>query len=376
MAASPEAQVPMNQQTDNDPITAPLAIGPSPAQKPLLHTGTSLEQAVEDRAIKGMNEDGTIRIPNHVPRGLIENPDAGGAREVVPADKQPSLLRRGGAAILAVGVLGLGVLGYNHYTKSKSGIDDAKDAKGSDRSTSAPAVPGLVYDPADINRDGHVSDLEKAQQDGVVTKDELDVMAPGKIAEIDPSILLGAYAADFEKWRQPIYDMVTTKSNLTQDQRNVLYVPTGPKESYSDQDVMNQVSLDLMRASSEEDKEQAERLLPLPYSAEMVEFGKDVTAIQTSTGALTLVEINRQVGEPLPHPEESFNGVDLSQYIQARVIKRELVPGPNDPNGSFTEYGLYGLLKNGENEEWQLLRRWLPGDNGLQGALYALITKK
>lgn len=136
MTASPEAQVP---NTDNDPITAPLAIGPSPAQEPLLHTGTSLEQAVEDRAIKGMNEDGTIDIPNHVPRGLIENPDAGGAREVVPADK-----KKGWVKPVAVGatILTVASIGYTLLSRTNSEPDSLKSGADSDRSTSAPESSG------------------------------------------------------------------------------------------------------------------------------------------------------------------------------------------------------------------------------------------
>ncbi|GEM_PF-6114197 len=143
MTVSPEAQVP---NTDNDPTTAPFAIGPSPAQEPLLHTGTSLEQAVEDRVIKGMNKDGTIRIPNHVPRGLIENPDAGGAREVVPVDKKKGWVKP--VAIGATILTALGVGGYALFGRSSSESDSPKGGAGSDRSTSAPELAGSNPDVA------------------------------------------------------------------------------------------------------------------------------------------------------------------------------------------------------------------------------------
>lgn len=134
-------QVPSRDQ-DNNPG---IPVEQSPAQEPVRFTNTGLEKAFLERSLKGMGEDGSLNVPDHVPRSLAENPDAGGAREVVPADKKKNPWVKRGIATVA-GALAIGVgIGAVHGNSDKGTPENSSSgANGGDRAASAPAVPGDV----------------------------------------------------------------------------------------------------------------------------------------------------------------------------------------------------------------------------------------
>lgn len=136
-------QAPQYQDNNpEDPSKNQGGLEQSPVHEPLRHVNTSLQDAYDQRILKGMGEDGSLNVPPHVPQGLVENPDAGGAREVVPnADKKPSWIKRGIAATVAVGAVGAAAYGIG-YLKTKGEVDALNDARGGDVTTSAPAAPG------------------------------------------------------------------------------------------------------------------------------------------------------------------------------------------------------------------------------------------
>lgn len=137
------AQAPLDQPLFvDDAPTEPILRAPNPLQESVRFVNTDLEKAVQERALKNMGEDGSLNIPDHVPRSLVENPNAGGAREVVPgADKKTSWVKRGIAATVAVGAVGAAAYGIG-YLKTKGEVDAFNDARGGDVTTSAPAAPG------------------------------------------------------------------------------------------------------------------------------------------------------------------------------------------------------------------------------------------
>lgn len=145
-------QVPLQNQ-DNNPVES-TSLEQSPAHEPLLHTRTSLEDAVAQRALKGMDKvTGDLGIPDRIPRGLVENPDAGGAREVVPGDKKKSPWVKRGVATLA-GALAISVgAGIVHYKNTKDAIEDSPlNIGGGDKVATAPVVPGET-DPSKMSAD-------------------------------------------------------------------------------------------------------------------------------------------------------------------------------------------------------------------------------
>ncbi len=252
------------------------------------------------------------------------------------------------AIAVAVVVVGCGAWYAWGYFETKGAIAaeaghnaGSSTASGGDRSSAN--VPPLLGD---------------TNHDGTLSKDELHALDPADVAKVAADtknlpMLVDAYEPDFDRWRQEIFDQV--KGSLTPAQRTILTVPTGPKESYADQDVINQVTLDLADASAQDDTLNGERMLPLPCSPGLVEFPDDIKATETNKyrsadakDKVPIVNANRFVGPSLPRPTGSFNGVDLSGYSQIRVIPREYVPGPNDPTPAYTrncQYLWIGLFQ-------------------------------
>ena len=137
------AQAPLDQPLFvDDAPTEPILRAPNPLQESVRFVNTDLEKAVQERALKNMGEDGSLNIPDHVPRSLVENPDAGGAREVVPTDKKNPWVKRGIATVAGALAIGVGI-GVVHNNAEKSAPENTSSgANGGDRTASAPVVPG------------------------------------------------------------------------------------------------------------------------------------------------------------------------------------------------------------------------------------------
>ncbi len=133
------AQAPLDQPLFvDDAPTEPILRAPSPFHVPVLHPGTSLEKAVDKRFLKNMSEDGDLGIPDRIPQHVLDDPDAGGAKEL-PDQKRAkkfSLARRG---IAAVGIAA-GVVGVFHAIGSSNEDFDAGDR--ADAGISGEAKPG------------------------------------------------------------------------------------------------------------------------------------------------------------------------------------------------------------------------------------------
>lgn len=134
------AQAPLDQPLFvDDAPTEPILRAPNPLQESVRFVNTDLEKAIDNRLLKNMSEDGDLGIPDRIPQHVIDNPDAGGAREL--PDKKPSWIKRGIAATVAVGAVGAAAYGIG-YLKTKGEVDALNDARGGDVTTSAPAAPG------------------------------------------------------------------------------------------------------------------------------------------------------------------------------------------------------------------------------------------
>lgn len=111
----------------------------SPVHEPLRHVNTSLQDAYDQRILKGMGEDGSLNVPPHVPQGLVENPDAGGAREIIPADKKKNpWVKRGVATVAGALAIGVGIGVVHNNTEKSTPENTSSGANGADRTASAP----------------------------------------------------------------------------------------------------------------------------------------------------------------------------------------------------------------------------------------------
>lgn len=164
------AQAPLDQPLFvDDAPTEPILRAPNPLQESVRFVNTDLEKAIDNRLLENMSEDGDLGIPDRIPQHVIDNPDAGGAREL--PDKKPSWIKRGIAATVAVGAVGAAAYGIG-YLKTKGEVDALNDARGGDVTTSAPAAPGYEGVPdtteqapldmfnTDITQEGYGRQLE------------------------------------------------------------------------------------------------------------------------------------------------------------------------------------------------------------------------
>lgn len=203
--------------------------------------------------------------------------------------------------------------------------------------------------------------------DDILSKEELHAMDPYDVANVAPSILADAYTSDFDNWRQDTYNILVKNNGLTSDQLSVVSVPTGPKTDYTDQQVMNQVTLDITDANIQEIPADGQRMLPLVFNRDSGGFDEAMTL--TASQETTVMNAYRQISDSIPHPKESFNGVDLSDYVQSRVVRRVLLPNNENAMG-IEEIALFGLVQGKSGaQEWQLVRHWLGDDSSANLAL-------
>ena len=204
-----------------------------------------------------------------------------------------------------------------------------------------------------------------ANGDGYLSKDELRDMSFESVVDVakhDPKLLLSAYAPDFDAWRKDTNTILNNKGYFLTVDPSVNYVPTGSKEAYSDQDVLVQVMLDVADASIQKGdagSEIGKRMLTLVRSPGEEDFLKAVDHFETSQGRPDL-NIYKTAGESYRITASSFDGIDLSNYTQVRLVREELVPANADTRHSEIWYGLYGLVKDGSNSSWMKLQRFDP----------------
>jgi hypothetical protein len=343
----------------------------SPARRPESSQNLPLRVAMDRQLAKSATQS---LFPDYIPDDLVTDPKKAAVREVIPKNPNARNSHKGRNKLIALAVTGvMGAGAYGIYSAIEDGTEHAIEKLFPDKTDTTSQIgdaPGsgisndpMHYLPGDTNHDGAYSN------------DELKAMSPADVANISPSLLLPVYGPELDSWRQDTYNNVIRAGRFTADQLSNVTVPTGEKAAYSDQDILNQVALDVIDASTQDDTVDGERILALPYDKGLGGFTQTVKQIDTNQNSnptkMPVINSFKELGEPLPRPKSSFNGLDLSDYTQVRLIQQEALPNnPQDPE--FTEYGLYGLVANGNSEEWRELRRWTVDDYNFSEALSAL----
>lgn len=149
------------------------------AQYPEAFTGTPLHQAAGQYFPTYADHP---RFPNVIPSHVVNNPDNAAAREIVPGtDKKPSWMKRGLAALVAVGALGAGAYGIG-YLKTKGEVDAINDAMGNDRTASAVEV---------------LTEKPFLSQEAIEVKDEFDATRTQVLDEIKQDFIRDKYDLDY-----------------------------------------------------------------------------------------------------------------------------------------------------------------------------------
>lgn len=344
--------------TDRIPI-----IRQSPAQHPNPggYTETPLHLAVQEHSTE---------FDDHLPENF--NPADAPAREIVPSVNKPSWVKRGLAAVATVGVLGVGISGWN-YLKLRNDTDGFTEPLGNDKSASAEP-----FNNSQSSETVLVPVMGDADGDRVVTKQEISSLDPSEdedaevIKSIEPGFLVEAYAADLDSWRQPTLEIL--KQHTTSTQADTLSLPlTEDKSAYTDQEVLNAIAIDLADASVQKnDPADGQRMLPMIIDRDCPGFDGYFNKI---TDGGMIIDINKQIDESLSPPTSSFMGHDLNKptITQARVIKWENIPGgPESESEDYNRYGLYALHETNGKSAWQLVDKWNVTDHKVMQAVKAL----
>ena len=131
------AQAPLDQPLFvDDAPTEPILRAPNPLQESVRFVNTDLEKAIDNRLLENMSEDGDLGIPDRIPQHVIDNPDAGGAREL-PSKKNP-WVKRGIATVAGALAIGVGIGVVHNNTEKSTPENTSSGANGADRTASAP----------------------------------------------------------------------------------------------------------------------------------------------------------------------------------------------------------------------------------------------
>lgn len=266
----------------------------------------------------------------------------------------------------AVSLLGIGAkVGHDAIATPKP-VETSQD-------TDAPAT---TYAPADLNHDGRISELEEIRADGTVTKDELNSLSdPTQTEFIDPADLATAYAEDFDNWRQQTIDILDKKGWLTAEQKAVIAeMPNTliPKDEWSDQMVVNAISLDIADSMIQEPQDLGVRMLPTVLDPEAPSFNEvrgDIGKYVTLNILKTDVSRKPQTGEFMGITELTPN----ARVIAADHVINDSATGDVDHPHVITLVDLQSG-EDGTSQTWRELGSWNAYDPSARAAFQELVA--
>lgn len=268
----------------------------------------------------------------------------------------------GGAAVVAAAVFG-GWMAKS-FTSESSNILDKAGNQNSDT-----PFPGS-YDaaPPTITIEGETI------QNEILTKEEIQALDPAEYPEavksVDAKSLLSAYGSDLDSWRLDTFNYMK-EHFLNAEQEKVLSMPpSGDKILYSNQDVINSVSIDLADASIQKIPEEGQRILPLIVNKNCPGFETYFNSVHQE--GIT-ININKDLGEQIPKPTETFMGHDISNASDARIIKWENLPTEGqEVDYEYQRYALYVLNEHDGESSWQLVDKWSTDRQDINNAIRSL----
>ena len=288
------------------------------------------------------------------------------------SQKAPRWVRWGGGVALAAVIAGgIGGIAYNMGSKNSS-----NSAEGSGGLSGTEPVASVQYDPADTDRDGIISPIEAIYADGTVTAEELNTLPdPTQTEFVDPADLVSVYANDFDAWRQQTKDILIKKGWLTNEQLAVLAeMPDAalPKEQWTDQMVLNAISLDIADSMIQEPRELGVRMLPTVLDPETPSFAE----VREDIGEYVTVNILKTDLSEKPRGSEFMGITELSP--NARVIIADYVRD-RDAAGSVEHSRVILLVdleegKDNSSQTWRELGAWDSYDPSAQAAFRELVS--
>lgn len=257
------------------------------------------------------------------------------------AGKRAGFVRKliiGGAIVVAA-------IGGGVYEAKKFDYADKAEAGVPPNSLGNPQSAGAAQRPVIDTNDS-----------GAHRKDQIKAMDPNAAATLDPAELTATFAGDFDRYRAQVYGTLL-KTDLTAEQRGYLSVPptTNDKSTWTDQQVVNAVTLDVADATLEEDLNTGKVELAAVLDPQCGGFQAIRDGMRPNGQFVANVDIYK-VGNPEPRPKHNtFLHVPIGP--NARLIFQSPVPGPGRSGGP-SQYALYDLIQSNGASNWKMLRRW------------------
>lgn len=208
---------------------------------------------------------------------------------------------------------------------------------------------------------------------GTVRPDERPALDIRKSAEALAAerALLAKHSKNLDEWREGTLDIIsnsTSENAPSTEERAVLALPRDvPKSEYTDQEVINSVTLDIADASlqgfTEEEKARGVDMLRLVVSESSKKHFENLKD-SIERGAGTIIASYTTLGESLTVPSGQFMNAIIEPGQEARLIHQHKNPGSQaHERKEFDEHGLYVLISDGTLEHWQLAGRYDPSES-------------
>lgn len=235
---------------------------------------------------------------------------------------------------------------------------------------------GNVVTTVTLNEDGTVSDGTKVGQteiltsdinhDGKVNKDDVkELKDPLDTEKFTPAELVNIYGADFDSWRQDTYNLLVKNARLDAKQLEILSVPSldTPKEQWSDQMILNAITLDVADAGMQTTPVEGAQMLPAVYSNTIANFNRIRNKMIDEDNRLVTLNVWK-AGLPNPKPQNgTFMSISgLSE--NARIVYGEPIVNENESGKYDPEINYVVDLQIGSDGKTKLWRVVAALDNG------------
>ena len=245
---------------------------------------------------------------------------------------------------------------------SVAAIFGVTHAMGNDEK-SVPQENSATHDtpPPSVDTDGNTITIESSKPES-------------KIATGETLALLQEHSKNFDEWRGKMLDLLKSNHMLSAEEETFLesnYATLSnksDKSTYTDNEVLTAVALDVADASAQDSPAEGRDMLPVVIGKQAEYFQDALVKIGNGKGAV--IDIYSQSGNSLKHPQGTFVSENLEHTKDARVIIQTKMVGINGRTDVFTEAGVYVLNSDGaDNEQWQVVARLDLSDPVVQTAV-------
>lgn len=205
-----------------------------------------------------------------------------------------------------------------------------------------------------LNEDGTVSDgtgsnggeaanpTYDLNNDGKMTRDDVKLLKnPMDTENFAAADLVSIYGPDFDQWRTDTFNLLVKNSRLNARQLEILTVPSldVPKEQWTDQMILNAITLDVADCGMQTVPVEGAEMLPTVYSNTVSNFGRIRDKMLDSTNRLVTLNVWK-AGLPNPKPRNGrfmdITGLsDNARIIYGEPVLNENETGKYDPEINY-----------------------------------------